>query len=70
MSELVDTTGVELFQGRSSGKDRSMTAIKKEKIERARTYWRVMEEEQMLGAFIRLVDYLFVEGVVSSSCIN
>lgn len=62
VSELVDTTGVELFQGRSSGKNRSMVAIRKEKIQRAKTYWRVMEEEKMLGTFIRLVDYLFVEG--------
>lgn len=62
VSELVDTTGVELFQGRSSGKNRSMINIRKEKIERAKTYWRVMEEEKMLGVFIRLVDYLFVEG--------
>ena len=36
MSELEDTTGVELYQGRDSGKARSMIAIKTEKIERAK----------------------------------
>ena len=36
MAELEDTTGVELFQGRDSGKARSMMAIKAEKIQRAK----------------------------------
>ena len=36
MAELDDTTGVELFQGRDSGKARSMMAIKAEKIQRAK----------------------------------
>ncbi len=36
MAELEDTTGVELFQGRDSGKARSMIAIKAEKIQRAK----------------------------------
>ena len=31
-SELEDTTGVELFQGRSGGKARPMVAIKAEKV--------------------------------------
>ncbi|KAK9828903.1 hypothetical protein WJX72_002692 [[Myrmecia] bisecta] len=62
--ELEDTTGVELYQGRDAGKARSMIAIKSEKLERARTYKRVMEEAAMLGTFIRLVDYMVVEGVM------
>lgn len=37
MAELEDTTGVELFQGRDSGKARSMMAIKAEKIQRAKS---------------------------------
>ena len=36
IAELDDTTGVELFQGRDSGKARSMMAIKAEKIQRAK----------------------------------
>ena len=36
MAELDDTTGVELFQGRDSGKARSMMTIKAEKIQRAK----------------------------------
>ena len=36
IAELEDTTGVELFQGRDSGKARSMMAIKAEKIQRAK----------------------------------
>ena len=61
-TELEDTTGVELLQGRSAGCARPMITIKREKIERAQNFARVMREVTMLGAFIRLADYLFVEG--------
>lgn len=61
-TELNDFTGVELFAGR--GSHRPMVAIKKEKMERAYNYQRVMKELTMLGSFIRLVDYMFVEGVI------
>lgn len=44
-----------------------MIAIKREKMERAANFARVMKELTMLGSFIRLVDYLFVEGG-SSDC--
>eukprot|EP00854_Cymbomonas_tetramitiformis_P002484 gene2484-3228_t len=63
-SELEDKTGVNLYQGRPADKSRSMVSIKKEKIERAKTYRRVAEEAKMLGDFIRLADYMLVEGVV------
>lgn len=39
-----------------------MITIKREKIERAQNFARVMREVTMLGSFIRLADYLFVEG--------
>ena len=39
-----------------------MTQVKEEKIERAANYARVMHEQTMLGAFVRLADYMFVEG--------
>lgn len=61
-AELEDTTGVELVQGRSAGCNRPMIKIKHEKMERARNFARVMREVTMLGSFIRLTDYLFVEG--------
>lgn len=35
-----------------------------EKLERAANYARIMEELQQLGQFVRLTDYLFVEGVM------
>ncbi|CAM6082176.1 unnamed protein product [Calypogeia fissa] len=61
-AELDDIIGVNLHQSRGS-KVQSMVSIKKEKIERARTYRRVVAEEKMLGNLIRLVDYMFVEGL-------
>ena len=61
-SELDDTTGVELVQGRSAGCMRPMIKVKEEKMERAANYARVMREQTMLGNFIRLADYMFVEG--------
>ncbi|KXZ55711.1 DHC8 protein [Gonium pectorale] len=64
-AELEDTTGVELLQGRNAGCARPMITIKREKIERAQNFARVMREVTMLGSFIRLADYLFVEGVIS-----
>lgn len=64
-SELDDTTGVELIQGRSAGCIRPMIKVKNEKIERAANYTRVMKELTMLGAFIRMADYMFVEGVIN-----
>jgi dynein heavy chain len=39
-------------------------SIKQEKIERAKTYRRVIEEAKQLGDFIRLADYMLVEGLV------
>ncbi|KAF5838995.1 dynein heavy chain, N-terminal region 2-domain-containing protein [Dunaliella salina] len=60
-AELDDTNGVELVQGRAAGRGRSMIAVKHEKLERARNFARVMKELTMLGRFIRLADYLFVE---------
>ncbi len=64
-AELEDTTGVELIQGRSAGCARSMVAVKKEKVSRALNFSRVMHELTMLGSFIRLADYLFVEGTMN-----
>ncbi|KAL2622255.1 hypothetical protein R1flu_002460 [Riccia fluitans] len=61
-AELEDTIGVNLHQTRGS-KVQSMVSIKQEKVERAKTYWRVVAEEKMLGNFIRLADYMFVEGL-------
>lgn len=55
---------MELVQGRSAGRARSMIAVKKEKMERAANFARVMKELTMLGSFIRLTDYLFVEGLI------
>eukprot|EP00899_Mesostigma_viride_P020786 jgi/Mesvir1/28709/Mv19680-RA.1 len=63
-NELDDVTGVNLHMGQSGDKSMSMVSIKQEKIERARTYRRVAEEANMLGDFIRLADYMLVEGLV------
>jgi dynein heavy chain, axonemal len=41
-----------------------MVTIKREKVERACNFSRVMHEVTLLGGFVRLVDYLVVEGVV------
>lgn len=62
-SELQDTIGVHLQQGRQPDKSRSMQQVKKEKIDRARTYHRVEHEAAMLGDFVRLADYMMVEAV-------
>lgn len=62
-SELNDTVGVNLEQGRRPDKSRSMVSVKNEKIDRARTYHRVEQEAAMLGSFIRLADYMMVEAV-------
>ena len=64
-SELEDKTGIVLYQGREADKTKSMYSIKREQIERARTYKRVIEEAKMLGDFVRLIDYMLVEGLVS-----
>ena len=64
--EIGDRTGISLLPG-NVGKTKSMVAVKQEKIERARTYKRVVEEAKMLGAFIRLVDNMLVEAVVGSA---
>lgn len=53
---------MELIQGRSGGPARPMMLVKKEKQERASNFKRVMHEVTMLGSFVRLADYLFVEG--------
>jgi len=63
-AELDDTNGIELVQGRAAGRGRSMIAVKREKLERAQNFARVMKELTMLGRFIRLADYLFVEGMI------
>ena len=39
-----------------------MIKVKEEKMERTANYARVMREQTMLGNFIRLADYMFVEG--------
>lgn len=67
-SELDDITGVNLH-ATGKAKAQSMVSIKAEKIERAKTYRRVMAEEKMLGNFIRLADYMFVENL-SHRCIT
>ncbi|UPR05068.1 heavy chain of dynein [Chloropicon primus] len=64
--EIGDRTGISLLPGNVS-KTKSMVAVKQEKIERARTYKRVVEEAKMLGAFIRLVDNMLVEAIVGSA---
>ena len=64
--EIGDRTGISLLPG-NVGKTKSMVAVKQEKIERARTYKRVVEEAKMLGAFIRLVDNMLVEAIVGSA---
>jgi hypothetical protein len=45
-----------------------MVTIKREKIERAQNFARVMREVTMLGSFIRLADYLFVECESRGGC--
>jgi len=69
-AELRDFTGVELFTGR--GAHRPMVVIKKEKQDRAYNYGRVMRELTMLGAFIRLADYMYVEAVIqrATDCVD
>ncbi|KAI8468855.1 MAG: dynein heavy chain, N-terminal region 2-domain-containing protein [Monoraphidium minutum] len=64
-AELADTTGVELGQGRAgAGRVRPMVVVKKEKMERAANYARIMEELSLLGPLVRLADYLVVGGVM------
>lgn len=63
-SELADTTGVELGGCARAGAPRPMVVIKAEKLERAKSYARAMQEVQLLGNFVRLADYLFTEGVI------
>lgn len=60
-AELHDTTGVELASGVSVTSHRGMAIIRAEKEERARTYRRIMQEERLLGNFVRLVDYMCSE---------
>ncbi len=67
-SELDDTVGVNLH-ATGKNKAQSMVSIKAEKIERAKSYRRVMVEEKMLGNFIRLADYIFVEHL-SHRCVT
>lgn len=55
---------MELVQGRSAGCVRPMIKVKQEKMERAANFARVMKEQTMLGAFVRLADYMFVEAVI------
>ena len=46
-------------------KTKSMVALKRERIERARTYKRIVEESQMLPSLVRLADYMITESLVS-----
>lgn len=46
-------------------KTKSMVALKRERIERARTYKRIVEESQMLPSLVRLADYMISESLVS-----
>jgi dynein heavy chain, axonemal len=64
LAELQDTTGVELATGASVTRARPMVAIKGEKLERARTYRRIMQEESLLGNFVRLSDYMCSEALM------
>ena len=64
LAELEDTTGVDLY-GSAGEKNRSMTAIRQDKIDRAKAYMRAMEEAARLGDFVRLIDYVLVEAMVS-----
>jgi dynein heavy chain len=64
LAELQDTTGVELATGASSTRARPMVTIKGEKLERARTYLRIMQEESLLGNFVRLTDYMCSEALM------
>lgn len=66
-AELNDTIGVNLYAQTSAERARSMVAIKEEKMERARTYRRVAEELSMLGAFVRLADYMVCEALFSKA---
>jgi dynein heavy chain len=47
-----------------------MIKVKEEKMERAANFARVMREQTMLGNFIRLADYMFVEGGPSIYVLN
>jgi hypothetical protein len=38
-----------------------------EKLDRAKNYARVMNEQAQLGAFVRLADYLLVEGMLDAA---
>ncbi len=51
--ELLDTTGVELVQGRSSGKARPMLVIKQEKLDRAANYARVSWAQRAAAAAVQ-----------------
>lgn len=42
-----------------------MTFELQEKLDRAANYARIMEELSQLGQFVRLADYMFVEGVMA-----
>jgi hypothetical protein len=43
LAELADTTGVDLCAGQAPVRDRSMVAIKADKVARARTYRRILQ---------------------------
>lgn len=68
-SELDDVIGVNLHQPRGS-KVQGMVSIRNEKVERAKTYRRIMAEEKMLGVFIKLADYMFVESLLYRSILS
>ena len=43
IAELTDTTGVDLCAGQAAVRDRSMVAIRADKVARARTYRRILQ---------------------------
>ena len=51
-------------------KTKSMVAMKRERIERARNFKRITEESQMLPSLVRLVDYMLTESFVSMALNN
>ena len=50
---------------RISGWITALPPLQEEKIARARAYARVMREEARLDSFVRLVDYMYTEGLIS-----
>lgn len=49
LAELTDTTGVDLCAGQAAVRDRSMVAIRADKVARARTYRRILQVHTSLS---------------------